>query len=360
MQLEQRIRAFAELGRKLGQLVDSVDHGKGNSGFSGLLNRVEAANPWFTEANCIRAFSEWSSLLKEDQLNIWLKPYRDSITESGSRKVGVINAGNIPLVGFHDFLSVLICGHSYLGKNASNDNLILPYLAGLLTEAEPGFSDQIIFSERLSGFDAVIATGSNNSARYFDYYFGKYPHVIRRNRNGVAILDGTEHADDLKKLGEDIFRYFGLGCRNVSKLYVPENYNFNLFFESMYGFNEVMGHNKYLNNFEYNNALYLLKSLPFLQNGFLIIIESESIASPIAVLHFEKYSSNDLLQKKLIDSKENIQCIAVNKPGDFSELNRHIPVVEFGQTQSPGLADYADGVDTIQFLCEIKAAKSVS
>lgn len=255
-------------------------------------------------------------------------------------------AGNIPLVGFHDFLTVLMSGHSVQIKQSSSDAFFLPLIALFLGHVEPGFKDKIIFSEeRLSEFDAVIATGSNNTARHFEYYFGDYPHIIRRNRNSVAILTGEESSEDLDALGEDIFRYFGLGCRSVSKLMVPSDYDFDLLFGAIYRFKDLIDYDKYRNNYDYNKAVYLMSRFELLENGFVMLKEDASYASPIATLFYEYYNDEDSLKKKLETDADLIQCIV----GKGNDLN-YIP---FGQTQKPQLNDYADGVDTFEFLVSL-------
>ena len=359
MNQNQRISAFAELGAKLKQMLESTENtvGQGDtkdSDFRHVLRSAQLQNPWFIPENTVFALRQWAELLTKNKLESWIEPYHLQLEKQlVSKRVGVVNAGNIPLVGFHDFLSVLISGHSYLGKNASDDALLLPYIAGLLQNIEPGFKEQVSFTDRLAHYDAVIATGSNNTARYFEHYFGKVPHIIRKNRNGVAVLKGNETAAQLKLLGEDIFRYFGLGCRNISKLYVPKQYDFSLFFESMMSFQDVMGHNKYMNNFEYHNTVYLLKTIPFLQNGFMILKEDVSIPSPIAVVHYEKYTDENELRQQLINDREKLQCIATENKELFSGSGLEQILTDLGNTQHPGLSDYADGVDTVRFLSVI-------
>jgi len=251
-------------------------------------------------------------------------------------------AGNIPLVGFHDFLSVLITGNKVLAKLSSNDTVLLPFLAKKLIEIEPGFAELIEFTEeRLSNFDAVIATGSNNTARYFEYYFGKYPSIIRKNRNSVAILTGNETPEQLDALAEDIFRYFGLGCRNVSKLFLPKDYNFDPFFNAMYGWKEIINNNKYINNYDYNKAVYLMSNIELLDNEFLLLKEDNGFSSPISVVFYQYYESEDELRKYLSENKEHIQAIVSEKD------------IPFGAAQKPQLWDYADGVDTVSFLLNL-------
>lgn len=255
-------------------------------------------------------------------------------------------AGNIPLVGFHDLLSVLITGNKALVKLASNDKKILPILIQYLIKIEPEFCNMVEFTEeKLTNFDAVIATGSNNSARYFEYYFGKYPHIIRKNRNSVAVLTGNETQEELALLGKDIFQYFGLGCRSVSKIFVPRNYNFELFFKAVYPYSNLLDYKKYSNNYDYNKAVYLMSLFPILDNGFLLLKEDFSYTSPIATLFYEYYDSLQELINKLAADKDQLQCIVSNEM-----ILNSIP---FGSTQSPDLWDYADGIDTIDFLLKL-------
>jgi hypothetical protein len=255
-------------------------------------------------------------------------------------------AGNIPLVGFHDFLSVLITGHKALIKTSSNDQHLLPFLAKYLIAVEPEFADAITFTEgKLEGFDAVIATGSNNTARYFEYYFKDKPAIIRKNRNSAAILTGNESREELVGLGEDIFRYFGLGCRNVSKLFVPQGYDFKNFFEAIYEYKDVIFYDKYANNYDYNKAVFLMSNFKLLDNEFLTIKEDSGYASPISSVFYEYYDNLDTLKQKLEAEQDQLQCVVSNKLTENS--------IPFGQTQKPGLLDYADNVDTIAFLSKI-------
>lgn len=347
--------ASKQLGLRLKAKVDEYNASPATfSDLKEVMIRAFQSNGWFTEKSIISSLTQWADALDENNVEQWLSKYNLNLPLESSKRVGVINAGNIPFVGLHDLLSVLNSGHVYYGKNASNDKYLLPWIANLWIEIEPELKSRIHFIEKLNEIDAVIATGSDNSSRYFDYYFGKYPHIIRKNRNGVAILTGRETNEQLSLLGKDIFQYFGLGCRNVSKMYVPRDYNFNLFFESIYNENELMNHTKYMNNFDYNNSVLLLKLVPFLQNGFLIIREEEVIPSPISIVHYEFYDDINSLQQKLIQQKDQLQCIVVDeKTISFTSELKNI-VVDFGQTQSPKLWDYADGVDTLKFLSELK------
>ncbi len=352
MQLQQRINAFSKLGDFISQFSSNefkqkLDVTNNDLFFEGFKHQIKLAqenNGWFTTENITYALNGWSKQLNSNNLSKWLDRY--NFNSTSSQKVAIIMAGNIPLVGFHDFLAVLISGHSVLIKQSSNDKYLLPYLAKYLEHLDPYFKGKIEFTEeKLQNFNAVIATGSNNTARYFEYYFKGKPSIIRNNRNSLAILTGKETKEELKALSEDIFRYYGLGCRSVSKLYVPKDYNFDAFFESIYHWHPIINKAKYANNYDYNKAVYLMSEFNLLENGFLMIKEDESNASPIATVFYEYYENADVLKAKLKDEKDNIQCI-VSK--DFIENE-----VSFGETQTPQLWDYADNVDTIEFLIKI-------
>lgn len=352
MVLNDRVKAFSELGKFLNQFkttgYEKVSCILSNEDFFDKMSqKIDAAkhhNGWFTKENILFSIKQWSNALTKENLDNWLSAY--SFTESEPKTIGTIMAGNIPLVGFHDFLSVLISGNKILVKQSSNDNQLLPFLSSYLIAIEPRFKERISFTfDKLKSFDAIIATGSDNTSRYFEYYFSKVPNVIRKNRNSVAVLTGNETKEQLQALGEDIFRYYGLGCRSVSKLMIPKDYKFDLFFEAMYDYHDIMNSAKYANNYDYNKAVYLMSNYKLFENGFLMLKEDESYASPIATLFYEKYESMDLLTKKIEQDKEKIQCIVGS--GFLPEC------VEFGQTQNPGLSDYADGIDIIQFLTTI-------
>ncbi len=347
MRLEKRINAFVELGKFLGQFqVNGIT--KNNQitqqesfieAFEMQIHRAHEFNGWFTKDNIIHAFNSWSNTLNISDLTKWTSNY--TLNNINSKNIAVIMAGNIPLVGFHDFLSVLISGHSVIVKQSSNDKYFLPLIAKYLEFIEPEFKGKILFTEeKLQNFDAVIATGSNNTARYFDYYFGKYPNIIRKNRNSIAILTGNESKEELTALGEDIFRYFGLGCRSVSKLFVPKGYDFDNFFGAIYDYHPIIEIKKYENNYDYNKAVFLMSQFKLLENGFLMLKEDASYSSPIAALFYENYTDKESLQQKLEVDKESIQCV-VGKGKKF---------IDFGKTQQPELWDYADGVDTLDFL----------
>ncbi len=343
------IKAFVELGKFLNQFSlkdiqqknDVLNNDLFFEGFNHQIKLAQEHNGWFTKENVFFAIEGWSNLLTDSNFRQWMDNYNFNTIEP--KKVAIIMAGNIPLVGFHDFISVLICGHAVLIKQSSNDKHLLPFLAKYLEYIAPELKGKIEFTEgKLTDFNTVIATGSNNTARYFEYYFKDKPSIIRKNRNSVAILTGNETEEQLKALSEDIFRYYGLGCRNVSKLFVPKDYCFDDFFKAMYDWHPIINQAKYANNYDYNKAVYLMSEFDMLENGFLMIKEDESYASPIATLFYEYYDSVEVLKKKLKTDKEKIQCIVSN---GFIDTE-----IQFGQTQIPQLWDYADGVDIIAFL----------
>ena len=343
------IKAFVKLGEFLSEYCKSIANDTftelaDQKWFEKLNQTVETAfhhNGWFTKENLVFALEEWSKGLSEDNLTKWLKPY--DISKSSTKNVALILAGNIPMVGFHDLLAVLITGNNAVVKLSSNDKLLLPLLVDYLIDVNPEFSGSVLFTEeRLTNFDAVIATGSNNTARYFEYYFGKKPNIIRKNRNSIAILTGKESKLQLAALGEDIFRYYGLGCRSVSKLFVPMGYDFDNFYKAMYPHNEIINQHKYANNYDYNKAVYLMSEFDILDNGFLMLKKDTSHASPIATLFYEEYESQEQLKLKIANDLDAIQCIVSS--GLFDDE------VAFGNTQTPKLWDYADGVDTVEFL----------
>ncbi|MDU8886919.1 acyl-CoA reductase [Yeosuana sp. MJ-SS3] len=352
MQLQQRINAFAKLGGFLGQFSNKDIHKKNDIAFNDLfydgfkhqIKLAEEYNGWFSEENILFALNTWSNLLNISNINAWIKNY--NFNNVKSKKVAIIMAGNIPLVGFHDFISVLISGHDVIVKQSSNDKRLLPFLTKYLEHVEPEFKNKIQFTEdKLDSFDAVIATGSNNTARYFEYYFRGKPSIIRKNRNSVAVLTGNESKVQLKLLSNDIFRYYGLGCRNVSKLFVPEGYNFDSFFEAVYHWHPIVEKAKYANNYDYNKAVYLMSEFDMLDNGFLILKEDSSYSSPIATIFYENYNFLEELNKKLDADKDHIQCVV-------SENVRE-KEIGFGETQKPQLWDYADEIDIIEFLLTI-------
>lgn len=351
MDLNQRIDALVALGHHLNEIAVFYESDEAKTTLSTTIQETLTLagnqNGWFTPNNLHFALTSWAKTLTKENLTQWAAQYQEALQQNKNQKtVAIIMAGNIPLVGFHDFLSVIISGHKALIKLSSNDKVLLPYLTDFLIEYNPEFKDLIHFSdEKLQGFDAVIATGSDNTAKYFEYYFKKHPHIIRKNRNSVAILDGNESIEDLKSLANDIFRYFGLGCRSVSKIYVPENYDFKTFFEAMFEWKEIIHNHKYINNYDYNKAVYLMSNIALLDNEFMLLKNDEALSSPIAVLFYEYYNSRDALDKTLQQQADRIQCIVSN--------SKSADIVPFGMTQTPKLWDYPDGVDTLKFLTNL-------
>ncbi len=349
MTLEHKKNIFVELGKFLSQFTENksikAEHvllnDKFFADFENLIQLSQSHNGWFLPEQVFFAIDSWAKALTKENLDLWLKNY--NLSEISPKTVGLILAGNIPLVGFHDFLSVLISGHKVLVKTSSNDQLLLPFLAKYLMAIEPEFQKFITFTEgKLENFDAVIATGSNNTARYFEYYFKDKPSIIRKSRNSVAILTGKETQEELTNLGEDIFRYFGLGCRNVSKLMVPKNYNFDDFFKAIFHYQDIIKYERYANNYDYNKAVFLMSQFQLLDNGFLTIKEDTSYASPISSVFYEFYDDIQDVKNRLKTDKDLIQCVVSNGVLENS--------VAFGKTQKPELWDYADNVDTIAFL----------
>ena len=348
-EIRDRIAAFVKLGtlfRLISQENTSLNE-MNQIHATALNHKLDLAkqhNAWFTRENLDFSLSNWGDALTQPNLEKWLSNYQ--FDKKDSKTVAVIMAGNIPLVGFHDFLCVLISGHAIVVKQSSNDMHLLPYIASYLEEIEPWFKGKISFcQDKLPDYDAVIATGSTNTARYFEYYFVDKPSIIRKNRNSVAILTGKETPEQLAALGEDIFMYYGLGCRSVSKLFVPQDYKFDAFFNAIYPYHEIINQNKYANNYDYNKAVYLMSLFDMLENGFLMLKEDENYGSPIATLFYERYADEDSLKQKLIADQEQLQCVVSN---GWVENE-----VTFGKTQKPELWDYADHVDTLKFLLEL-------
>ena len=347
MNLNDRIELVSELGQFFKKYLDTnYDNTNDDNliAFEKTIQQGKLNNPWFTDQNMKVNLSYWAEKLNKYDLTQWMNNY-DTMNVS-SKSVAIIMAGNIPLVGFHDFLSVFLCGHNSIIKLSSNDKHILPFLTNLMISINNELSKKIIYIEgKLQGYDAVIATGSNNTSRYFEYYFKNKKSIIRKNRNSIAVLDGSENEDDLSLLGDDIFTYFGLGCRSISKLYVPENYCFDLFFNSIFKWNDLINSHKYANNYDYNKAIYLMSGYKFLDNGFFIVKEGSELHSPISTINYEFYNDISTLKQKIKDDEKDIQCIVSN-----TEIENKI---NFGETQKPSLSQYADNIDVVEFLLTI-------
>ncbi len=312
-----------------------------------LINDEHHYNAWFTPASVEQAVKAIGNMLNKQDLLTWLSNY-DPDTDKESKKIGLILAGNIPLVGFHDVLCVLATGNHALIKSSTQDARLIKYVLNMLVSIDSAFKEQYTFVERLEKFDAIIATGSNNTSRYFEYYFSKVPNIIRKNRNSVAVLTGDETAEQLHKLGHDIFDYYGLGCRNVSKLLVPKDYDFVPFFEAIESYHSIITHHKYNNNYDYNKSIYLVNRDKHLDNGFLLVKEDERMVSPLAMVFYESYEDIKAVEALLSRESESLQCIV-----STAALNVSNQVVDFGQSQQPALWDYADGIDTMDFLTKL-------
>lgn len=339
MDLQERKDTFVELGIQLAKIAA----GEGSDAWNETILRAKAKNGWFIEENVQTALSAIAEILKENELDRWLSSYEVPAIEP-MKTVGVVMAGNIPLVGFHDLLCVVISGNRALVKCATLDTELPKMLVETISKINPALAERIEITEgKFENIDAVIATGSDNSARYFEYYFGKYPNIIRKNRSSVAVLDGSESNEDMMALGRDIFRYFGLGCRNVSQLIVPKDYDLTTFLDALQPWEAIQHHSKYYNNYEYHKAILLVEKIDHLDNTFLLLKEDISIHCPVGMLHYIRYDDEDDLAQILKDQESQIQCIVSKKELD-------VETVPFGKAQEPGLSDYADRIDTMEFL----------
>lgn len=342
MTLDDRLHVLAELGHYLLQPPDTD--------LSAAMRRSLTDNGWFTEANQQQALQAIAtSFLDRERLAAWAANYPIGSHTHPRQTIGVVMAGNMPLVGFHDWLCIFVAGERAKVKLSEKDRHLLPFLVAKLGEWAYETWEYTEFApegEPLRGFDAVLATGSNNTARYFEQYFSRYPHIIRRNRNAAAALSGAESMADLYALGRDVFSYFGLGCRNVSKLYVPHGYRFDALLEALHEYRDLALHHKYKNNFDYNFTLLILNHVPHMNNGCVLLHESPALSSRIASLHYEYYNDLTELDDLLASHREEIQCIASNL------RLRDFPSISFGKTQEPTLADYPDGVDVMEFVCK--------
>ena len=332
MKLEKRLNTFIKLNQVLIEL-SAIERAE-------IIKQAANNNRWFNRSSVEQALSGLIHLTDPVKMKTWLTGY--DLKPSKQKIIGLIMAGNLPLVGFHDLICVLLSGHKAAIKLSSQDLFLMQWIIRKLCEIEPAFIDQIDVCEQLKVMDAVIATGSNNTARYFDYYFGKYPHIIRKNRTSVAILNGKETDTELMKLGKDVFTYFGLGCRNVSKIWVPQDYHFLNLLDLWVSFKKVADNFKYHNNYEYNKSIYLVNGVNYLDTGFLLLTESEALTSPISVLYYQQYQNLTEVDQYLTQNQDKIQCIV------SSQSSRNF--IPFGQTQVPDISDYADGMDVMRFL----------
>jgi len=344
---KERLIAFSELGTLFKENVDKKENKKfpeWDTVLEKTLIESHSYNSWFTIDNLKLSLKNWSNSLQENIISDWLSKY--NIEDKSSKKIAIIMAGNIPAVGFHDLLCSLLLNFNCIVKLSSEDKLLIPFIVKFLESRNEKLKNKVTFeSEKLKDFDGVIATGNNNSHRYFDYYFSKYPNLLRKTRHSIAVLDGKESDNDLSELSNDIFNYFGLGCRSVSKVFIPYGYDLDLLFNAFFRHKEVVNHNKYVNNFDYNKAVYLMSKEKFIENGFIILKEESKLGSPIGCLFYEFYNDKKEITKLINNNSDSIQCVVSN-----INFNTNI---KFGQTQCPNINDYADNNDTIKFLLKI-------
>jgi len=331
--LKNRISALSGLGRYLNHIhPDDLEE---------LIHATHAHNAWFDEESVLAAIEGIKVLLEESNMSSFVAQY--DLKVPLDKKIGIVMAGNIPAVGFHDLLMVLLSGCEAYIKPSQQDEVLLKFLVNHLLEIESEFKIYFVEQLVLNDLDAVIATGSNNTARYFETYFSKLPNVIRKSRTSVAVLSGDESKEEIEALGKDIFRYYGLGCRNVTKVYVPEGYDFVFMLDSLQSYSRVIYQHKYDNNYNYHKSVYLINGREHLDTGFLMVTEDDGLHSPLSVLFYETYKTLGEVKKKVLDQKEFLQCVASN-------IKSIKGSVLLGQTQSPKISDYADGVDIIDFL----------
>lgn len=341
MNTEKQISGLCKLSVFIKNFLEAKSESFNNDDekLTALLRKSENENSWFTQESQRFALNQWADLLTKENLQNWLANYQPSETP---KKIGLILAGNIPMVGFHDVISVILSHHIPLIKLSSKDQRLLPFLLEKWNEFSEG-NISYEFVEKLQNFDAVIATGSNNTARYLEYYFKDHLSIIRKNRTSIAVLKGDETEAELQLLAEDIFRYYGLGCRNVTRLFIPENFKIDAIFENFLNFKEVINHNKYANNYEYNRAIYLLNQERFWDNNFVMLKEDESLFSPLSVLNFTRYSDLQEVKNFIAENEANIQTVVAKPELELNGIN-------FGEAQNPSLSTYADNVDTMRFL----------
>ena len=343
MNINERTELISEIGEFLKNYLDEKYDNKKDDNlieFEKVIKKAQSNNSWFTDENIKINLTYWSKKLIKTNLNQWLSKY--NLKDTSRKNIAIIMAGNIPLVGFHDFICVFLAGHNSIIKLSSNDKYLIPFLLNLVKFP----SDKVVYLDgMLKDYDAVIATGSDNTSRYFEYYFKNKQSIIRKNRNSIAILDGNETDEDLKSLSHDILTYFGLGCRSVSKLYVPKGYNFDSFFNSIFAYKDLINNHKYANNYDYNKAIYLMSEYKFLDNGFFMIKEGNEMHSPISTINYEYYDNISHLSEKIKQQEENIQCVVSNIKFEGR--------IDFGETQNPSLNQYADNIDVMNFLLTI-------
>jgi len=336
MVIKDRIEAFRNLGISLQRLTESE--------LNTLAEKVILENNWFTFESISLAINGIVHLLDPTKINIWLENYLPFPNKN--KTVGVIMAGNIPMVGFHDAMCVLLCGYSLIAKPSHQDSILMKFVLDKIAEIEPRFAPFISIQNRLEGINGLIATGSDNTARYFEYYFRTIPRIIRKNRTSIAIINGRETDEDIVSLGFDVFSYFGLGCRNISMIYIPKEYDLKYLIKRWQKFSYVLGHSKYQNNYKYQKAVSQISNRPFIDGVFFLFSKNDKLGSPLSVIYFMEYENIKALQSEIEKNREKIQIIVSNK-GWFENS------LEFGKSQQPNIDDYADKVDTLKFLIQL-------
>jgi len=354
MNIDKRIKTFVILGKFLNQtcknnLAEELSpiNSKIYSDFKKVISEVKIYNPWFIERFVLTAIDTIAYNLTNN-IEVWVNKYQKIFSNQNPKKIGVVMAGNIPLVGFHDMLCVLLSGNICIIKLSSKDDKLIKSIVNVIYEIEPEFKNLIKFTENhLRGFDAIIATGSNNTYRYFNFYFGNYQNIIRKNRNSISVLSGNETKNELIRLADDIFLYFGLGCRNVSKIFIPHGYDFNVFFNAIEQYRFIIDFSKYSNNYDYNRSIYLVNKAPHLDNGFVLLKEDTGISSPIGVIYYQYYDRINDIKNLIALNSDQLQCVV----SGIQELEER---TNFGESQYPELWDYADNIDTMKFLLSLK------
>ena len=345
MNLNNRITLFVKLGRFFSDYINNNLESLEKNKFDKAINESILHNSFFSKKNILKSLLSWSNVLTKKSIDNFLSNYIIKIKKR-EKKIAIVMAGNIPLVGFHDFFCVILSGNFAVIKLSSKDSHLFKFILRFLVKENPDFSTKFdVVENKLQIFDAVIATGNNISANQFELYFKKYPKIIRRNRHSIAILNGNETKKEIELLANDIFYYYGLGCRNVSKIFIPNNYNLDILFKSFVLWNEVINKNSYANNYNYYRAIYLLNKEVFFDNGFVLLKESEKIGSPVGTIYFEYYKSENQIKEMIKKNNEKIQCIVSN--------NNYQKTIKFGETQMPNLNDFADDIDTFNFLLKL-------
>lgn len=340
--LTDRINAFCRLGDIMKEACKDKPHSEAGGKLRSIARQQQEKNSWFTPRYVFESISALADILNIENLTLWTQSYNIADRVDCPKRIGVIMAGNIPLVGFHDLLCVLITGNIFIGKTSSKDSELIGTITSILTDIEPRLKDYIILKEdTIDNFNAVIATGSNNSSRYFEYYFGSKPHIFRNNRNSVALIHSDTKDSDLEKLGKDVFYYFGLGCRNVSKIFLPSGFKIERLKKAWTDYADHINIIPYHNNYKYNKAIFRLENSKYHDLDFILLRENPGLSSPVSVLYYSIYEDEREIWADINLRIDQIQTI-VGKG--------HTP---FGRAQSPSINDYADGIDTIDFLLNL-------